>query len=69
VCLQVATSGLNTGQCIIPLVSSWLFDINGSSYIPAVEVFYIGLGTFGFVVGCCLNYMDYKQGGNLNSRG
>jgi hypothetical protein len=46
-----------------------LYEINNNSYIPTVEVFYVGLACAGVAVGCVLNYLDFKQGGNLNTPG
>jgi MFS family permease len=62
----IATSALNIGLTVFPLIAATLYDLNGQRYIPAVENFYICLATFGFAAGCCLNFADRAQGGALN---
>jgi hypothetical protein len=51
---------------LFPLVSAYIYEQNGESYIPGVELFYMNLSIFGMMAGLALNAMDYFSGGKLN---
>jgi len=62
----VITAGMNTGFSIIPLVAAWIYQMNGNSYLPSVELFYAGLAGLGTLVGIALLIEDGRVGSPYN---
>lgn len=62
----VMTSIQNIGLAIFPLIIASIHNSGGHAYIPSVELFFVCLAAFGFVVGAVLHVIDHKTGKRLH---
>lgn len=56
----------NAGLASFPLVIAAIYENSNDEYIPNVEVFFVALGCFGFLIGVYLNVYDFMNGSILN---
>ena len=61
----VMTSFQNTGLAITPLIVAGLYNLNGDSYLPSVEVLFIVFSMLGLVISSYLLHIDKTQSGGV----
>lgn len=63
----VITAIQNLGLTLFPLIVASLYKSSDGNYIPSVEFFFATCAFLGVMVGVCLNIVDIRTGGRLNS--
>lgn len=63
----MVTSIQNGGLAAFPLIIAAIYSNSDDSYIPNVELFFVGLACLGFFVGLYLNYYDVYHDSVFNS--
>jgi nitrate/nitrite transporter NarK len=65
----IGTASYNAGCAAVPLIAAAIYTHSNNSYIPNVEILFVGMSVVSMVLGVWLNYLDYVHHDGMLNKG